>query len=317
MKILVTGGCGFIGSNFIEYILGNYKNDVVVCVDKITYAGSIDNIRPFSNNKNFKFIKEDICNSLAMEKIFKENSFDYVVNFAAESSVDFSIAHPDITYNTNVGGLICLIDLAKKYHVKRFHQVSTDEVYGPNLGQPFLENTPLQPTNPYSNSKAIGDVKLINEFKQNSFPMTITRSSNNFGPNQYIDKLIPLVIYNALNNKSIPIYGDGNYYRDWIFVDDHCKAIDLVLRFGTLGNIYNVSTNNIKSNLEIVRYILNKLSKPESLMVNIADRKNHDRRYAINADKIVNELGFNSKNNFYTSLDYTIDYYIKKFKNIL
>ena len=161
-------------------------------------------------------------------------------------------------------------------HVKRFHQVSTDEVYGPNLGQPFLENTPLQPTNPYSNSKAIGDVKLINEFKQNSFPMTITRSSNNFGPNQFIDKLIPLVIYNALNNKSIPIYGDGNYYRDWIFVDDHCKAIDLVLRFGTLGNIYNVSTNNIKSNLEIVRYILNKLSKPESLMVNIADRKNHE-----------------------------------------
>lgn len=310
MKLLVTGGAGFIGSNFVIYMLYKYPDYKIVNVDALTYAGNLENLSEIQDNPNYSFIKVDIADSQAMEKLFSEG-VDVVVNFAAESHVDRSILDPEIFVKTNVLGTQVLLDAAKKHGVTKFVQVSTDEVYG-SLGETglFSEKTPLAPNSPYSASKAGGDLLVRAYHETFGLPVNITRCSNNYGPYQFPEKLIPLMIANALNDKQLPIYGDGLNVRDWLYVEDHCNAIDLVIHEGLDGEVYNIGGNNERTNIHIVRTILEQLGKPDSLIKYVEDRLGHDRRYGIDATKITTELGWKPKHTFETGIKETIEWYL-------
>lgn len=309
MKILVTGGLGFIGSNFIRYMLSNYSNCHITNIDNMTYAANPKNLEDIENDNRYTFIKGSICNRNLVEEVFK-GRFDYICNFAAESHVDRSIKSPSIFINTNVVGTSVLLDMALKYSVKKYIQISTDEVYG-TLDEDglFTENSPICPSSPYSSSKASADLIALSYFKTYKLPVVVTRCSNNYGPNQHKEKLIPMIITNALNNKKIPVYGDGKNIRDWIYVIDHCRAIDLALRIASPGKVYNIGSNNEKTNIEIVKLILKRLGKPESLITYVEDRLGHDKRYAIDGSLISSELGFNTKYTFEEGLNLTIEWY--------
>ncbi|MCM3288516.1 dTDP-glucose 4,6-dehydratase [Paenibacillus sp. MER 180] len=310
MKLLVTGGAGFIGSNFVMYMLNKYPDYQIVNVDALTYAGNLENLQSVQENSNYSFVKADIADTSAMEAIFKQGA-DIVVNFAAESHVDRSILEPEIFVKTNVLGTQVLLDMAKKYAITKFVQVSTDEVYG-TLGETglFTEETPLTPNSPYSASKAGGDLLVRAYHETFGMAVNITRCSNNYGPYQFPEKLIPLMIANALNDKQLPVYGDGLNVRDWLYVEDHCSAIDLVIHKGVSGEVYNIGGNNERTNIEIVRTILQELNKPESLIKYVEDRLGHDRRYGIDATKISTELGWNPRHTFETGIKETIKWYL-------
>ena len=308
MTYLITGGAGFIGANYCLYFLNSpyHKDDLLVVVDKLTYASNDLVIKLSKENKRVIFVKEDITRYNKMNLIFKQYHFDYVINFAAESHVDRSIVNPKLFINNNINGTLNLLKLSLKYKVKRFHQVSTDEVYGAtvlNSFYRFKENDLLSPTNPYSVSKASCDLLVLSFYKTYGLNVTISRSSNNFGLYQYHEKLIPLVIRKAMNNEYIPVYGDGKNIRDWIDVKDHVYAIDEIVLKGKEGEIYNVSSHNEYSNLEIVKFILSILNKDENLIKFVKDRKGHDARYALDTSKLNNELKISfSKDNFFKKL---------------
>jgi dTDP-glucose 4,6-dehydratase len=310
MKILVTGGAGFIGSNFIKYILSRYPHYKIVNLDKVTYAGNLDNLSDIEDNPNYQFIKGDICDQELVERIV-EDKIDVIVNFAAETHVDRSIYDPKIFVETNVLGTQVLLESALKFKTDRFIQISTDEVYG-SLGKTgsFTESSPLLPNSPYSASKASADLLVRSYFKTFGLSAVITRCTNNYGPYQFPEKLIPLFITNALTNQELPIYGDGLYIRDWIYVEDHCKALDLILHQGKIGGIYNISGNYEKTNLEITELILKKLNKPKSLIRHVKDRPAHDRRYALDSSRIRNELGWKPDASFEEGIAKTVDWYI-------
>lgn len=310
MKILVTGGAGFIGSNFVHYMLDRYPNYEIVNLDALTYAGNLENLRSVQENSNYTFIKGDITNTELVSGLF-ERGIDTVVHFAAESHVDRSILEPDVFVKSNVLGTQVLLEAARKFAVKKFVHVSTDEVYG-SLGETglFTESTPLSPNSPYSASKAGSDLLVRSYHETFGLPVNITRCSNNYGPYQFPEKLIPLMIANALNDKSLPVYGDGLNIRDWLYVEDHCSAIDLVLHKGIDGEVYNIGGNNERTNIQIVQTILRELGKPESLIQYVKDRLGHDRRYGIDATKITNELGWKPKHNFETGIHETIRWYL-------
>ena len=315
MKILVTGGAGFIGSNFIQHILSKHTTDLVYNLDKLTYAGNLENLKSVDSNPRYAFIKGDISDSAFIEQLFCEQKFDLVVNFAAESHVDRSISNPSIFLKTNIIGVQVLLDACKKHSVKRFHQVSTDEVYGDlPLNRPdllFKESTPLNPSSPYSVSKASSDLLALAYFRTYGLDITISRCSNNYGPFHFPEKLIPLMITRALQDKSLPVYGEGQNVRDWLHVSDHCEAIDLILRGGNSGEIYNIGGNNERTNLEVVKIILKELNKPESLINYVADRVGHDLRYAIDSTKLKSELGWKPVFNFDTGIKQTIQWYLE------
>lgn len=314
MKILVTGGAGFIGSNFIYYMLDKYKDYKIICIDKLTYAGNLSTLSEAMKNQNFKFIKADICDIEKIDTVFKEEEPNIVVNFAAESHVDRSISNPEVFLETNIMGTSVLLECCKKYNVKRYHQISTDEVYGdlpldrPDLS--FTEKSPLRPSSPYSVSKTSADLLVLSYFRTYKLPVTISRCSNNYGPYHFPEKLIPLIIIKALKNEKLPIYGDGKNVRDWIYVKDHCTAIDLILHKGKIGEVYNVGGNSEKSNLEVVKTILNILGKSEKLIEFVPDRLGHDRRYAINDYKIESELGFKRDVTFEQGIEKTINWFL-------
>ena len=314
MKIVVTGGAGFIGSNFIYYMLDKYKDYKIICIDKLTYAGNLSTLSEAMKNQNFKFIKADICDIEKIDTVFKEEEPNIVVNFAAESHVDRSISNPEVFLETNIRGTSVLLECCKKYNVKRYHQISTDEVYGdlpldrPDLS--FTEKSPLRPSSPYSVSKTSADLLVLSYFRTYKLPVTISRCSNNYGPYHFPEKLIPLIIIKALKNEKLPIYGDGKNVRDWIYVKDHCTAIDLILHKGKIGEVYNVGGNSEKSNLEVVKTILNILGKSEKLIEFVPDRLGHDRRYAINNHKIESELGFKRDVTFEQGIEKTINWFL-------
>lgn len=310
MKLLVTGGAGFIGSNFILYMMQQHPNYQIINMDALTYAGNLENLKSVQDHPNYSFVQADIADKPAVDAIFQQG-IDVVVNFAAESHVDRSILEPEIFVNTNVMGTQVLLDEAKKYGVTKFVQVSTDEVYG-SLGETglFSETTPLAPNSPYSASKAGGDMLVRAYHETFGLPVNITRCSNNYGPYQFPEKLIPLIISRALNDESLPVYGDGLNIRDWLYVEDHCSAIDLVIHQGKLGEVYNIGGNNERTNVHIVKTILNELGKPESLITYVEDRPGHDRRYGIDPTKIMNELGWKPKYNFETGIKETIRWYL-------
>ena len=317
-KVLITGGAGFIGVNFVLYILNKYKHYKVFNLDKLTYAANLDNLKSIENNNNYVFIKGDICDKKFIENLFEEEKFDIVVNFAAESHVDRSIYNPQIFTNTNVLGTQILLDACKKNNVSRFHQVSTDEVYGDlPLNRPdllFNENNNINPSSPYSASKASADLIVKAYYKTFNLPVTISRCSNNYGKFQHEEKLIPLMIKKALSNDKLPVYGNGLNVRDWLHVYDHCSAIDIIIHEGKDGEIYNVGGNNEKSNIEIVKEILNTLEKSEDLISYVKDRKGHDLRYAINSSKLKNELKWKPKYSIDEGLKETINWYKKYYK---
>lgn len=310
MKLLITGGAGFIGSNFVLYMIKNYPNYEIINVDTLTYAGNLENLRMIESHPNYTFVKADIAERSELEVLFQAG-VDAVINFAAESHVDRSILHPDIFVRTNILGTQTLLELAKHYNVTKFVQVSTDEVYG-TLGESglFTEDTPLAPNSPYSASKAGADLLVRAYHETFGLNVNITRCSNNYGPYQFPEKLIPLMIQNALQDKSLPVYGDGLNVRDWLYVEDHCSAIDLVLHKGRNGEVYNVGGRNERNNLQVVHTILEELGKPESLISYVKDRMGHDRRYAIDADKIRNELGWQPKFNYEDGIKETIRWYL-------
>ena len=315
MKILVTGGAGFIGSNFIHYILEKYLDYHIINLDLLTYCGNLENLKELEKNPNYKFIKGDIADNDLVDKIVSENEIDYIINFAAESHVDRSIEDPKIFLESNVIGTQNLLEIAKKYHekgqLKKYLQISTDEVYG-SLGKTgyFSETTPLAANSPYSASKAGADL-IVRAYNETfSLPINITRCSNNYGPYQFPEKLIPLMINNALNDKKLPVYGDGKNIRDWLHVYDHCTAIDLVLHTGKIGEVYNIGGNNEKENIEIVKLILKYLNKSEDLIEYVEDRLGHDRRYAIDSTKIQKELGWKPKYTFEVGIEETIEWYL-------
>ncbi|MFH1823617.1 MAG: dTDP-glucose 4,6-dehydratase [Candidatus Firestonebacteria bacterium] len=307
MRILVTGGAGFIGSNFIRYILKKYSNYCIINLDKLTYAGNLDNLKNLEKNSRYKFVKGDICNFNTVEKVMK--NCDAVVNFAAETHVDRSISDPSSFIKTNFHGVYILLEVAKKNNIKKFLQISTDEVYGSILSGSFKENDNLAPSSPYSASKASADLLAMSYYATFKLSVLITRSSNNFGPYQFPEKVMPLFITNALMNKNLPVYGTGKNIRDWIYVEDNCAGLDLVLHKGKTGEIYNIGGENEKTNLEITNLILKYLDKPKSLITFIKDRLGHDFRYSINCNK-VKRLGFKSKYNFETALKQTIKWYL-------
>lgn len=310
MKVLVTGGAGFIGSNFVIYMLKNYPNYHIINMDSLTYAGNLDNLKSIENNANYTFVKADIADAAAVDHIFQQG-VDIVVNFAAESHVDRSILNPQVFVKTNVLGTQVLLDAAKKYGVTKYVQVSTDEVYG-SLGETglFTEETPLQPNSPYSASKAGGDLLVRAYYETFGLPVNITRCSNNYGPYQFPEKLVPLIISKVLDDQALPIYGDGLNIRDWLYVEDHCSAIDLVIHQGNVGEVYNIGGNNERTNIHIVKTILKELNKPESLMTFVEDRLGHDRRYGIDPTKITAELGWKPKYQFETGIKETIAWYL-------
>lgn len=309
-KFLVTGGAGFIGGNFLHIMVNKYPNDEYICLDALTYAGNMETFEPIMNKPNFKFVHENICNRKAIYELFEKEHFDYVINFAAESHVDRSIENPEIFLETNIIGTSVLMDACRKYGIKRFHQVSTDEVYGDlPLDRPdlfFTETTPLHTSSPYSASKASADLLVLAYHRTFKLPITISRCSNNYGPYQFPEKLIPLMIQKASNNESLPVYGNGANVRDWLYVGDHCTAIDLVVRNGRDGEIYNIGGHNERTNLQVVKTILKALGKPESLINYVKDRPGHDLRYAIDPKKIETELGWKPEFNFDTGIVETI-----------
>lgn len=309
-KFLVTGGAGFIGGNFLHIMVNKYPNDEYVCLDALTYAGNMETLEPIMNKPNFKFVHENICDRKAIYELFEKEHFDYVINFAAESHVDRSIENPEIFLETNVIGTSVLMDACRKYGIKRFHQVSTDEVYGDlPLDRPdlfFTETTPLHTSSPYSASKASADLLVLAYHRTFKLPVTISRCSNNYGPYQFPEKLIPLMIQKASNDESLPVYGNGANVRDWLYVGDHCTAIDLVVRNGRDGEVYNIGGHNERTNLQVVKTILKALGKAESLINYVKDRPGHDLRYAIDPHKIETELGWKPEFNFDTGIVETI-----------
>lgn len=314
MKIIVTGGAGFIGSNFIFYMLKKYPQYKIICLDMLTYAGNLETLKSIMNNENFKFYRGDIADKGFVESLFESEKPDMVVNFAAESHVDRSIEDPGIFLKTNILGTQVLMDACRKYGIKRYHQVSTDEVYGDlPLDRPdllFTEETPIHTSSPYSSSKAGADLLVLAYYRTYGLPVSISRCSNNYGPYHFPEKLIPLMIANALADKPLPVYGEGLNVRDWLYVEDHCRAIDLIIHNGKVGEVYNVGGHNEKANIEIVKMILDALGKPYSLITYVADRKGHDLRYAIDPTKISNELGWLPETKFEDGIKRTIDWYL-------
>ena len=315
MTILVTGGAGFIGSNFIFYMLREHPEDRIVCLDKLTYAGNLSTLKDIMDRPNFRFVKLDICDREGVFALFEEEKPDVVVNFAAESHVDRSIEDPGIFLQTNIIGTSVLMDAGRAFGIGRYHQVSTDEVYGDlPLDRPdlfFTEETPIHTSSPYSSSKAGADLLVMAYHRTYSLPVTISRCSNNYGFYQFPEKLIPLMIANCLSDKPLPVYGEGLNIRDWLYVEDHCKAIDLVIRRGREGEVYNIGGHNEMRNIDIVKLICRELGKPESLITHVADRKGHDRRYAIDPAKIHNELGWLPETKFEDGIKTTIRWYLE------
>ena len=314
MTILVTGGAGFIGANFVYLELEKHPEDRIVCIDKLTYAGNLETLKEAMEHPNFRFEKIDICDRDAVFKLFEEEKPDIVVNFAAESHVDRSIENPGIFLETNILGTQVLMDASRAVGVKRYHQVSTDEVYGDlPLDRPdlfFTEETPLKTSSPYSSSKAGADL-LVNAYHRTfGLPTTISRCSNNYGPYQFPEKLIPLMIANALDDKPLPVYGEGLNVRDWLYVEDHCKAIDLIIRQGEVGEVYNIGGHNEMKNIDIVKIICQALGKPESLITHVEDRKGHDMRYAIDPTKIHDARGWLPETMFKDGIKKTIQWYL-------
>lgn len=314
MTIIITGGAGFIGSNFVFHMLREHPQDRVICLDKLTYAGNLSTLAPVMGQDNFRFVKADICDRDAVYSLFAEEHPDVVVNFAAESHVDRSIENPAIFLETNIMGTAVLMDACRKYGIQRYHQVSTDEVYGDlPLDRPdlfFTETTPIHTSSPYSSSKASADLLVLAYHRTYGLPVTISRCSNNYGPYHFPEKLIPLMIINALHDKPLPVYGDGLNVRDWLYVEDHCRAIDLILQKGRVGEVYNVGGHNEMKNIDIVKLICKALSKPESLIHHVTDRKGHDRRYAIDPTKIHEELGWLPETKFADGIKKTIQWYL-------
>lgn len=314
-KMLITGGAGFIGSNFIHYILSKYNDYQVINLDKLTYAANLDNLKDIEDNKNYKFIHGDIADQEFIFKLFEDKKFDIVINFAAESHVDNSILNPQIFTITNILGTQVLLDACRKYNIKRFHQVSTDEVYGElpldDKNILFTEKTPLNPSSPYSASKASADMLVKSYYRTYSLPITISRCSNNYGPYQHLEKLIPLMISKAINNDNLPVYGNGLNVRDWLHVYDHCTAIDLIIHEGKIGEIYNIGGNNEKSNIDVVKIILKELGKSEKLIKYVNDRPGHDLRYAIDSTKIKTTLNWKPVYSFEKGILDTIKWYTK------
>ena len=314
MKFLVTGGAGFIGSNFMHYEVEKYKNDQFVCLDALTYAGNYNNIKDLEEYDNFKFVHGDITDREFIDKLFLEEKFDVVINFAAESHVDNSIKNPSIFLTTNIIGTSVLMDACRKYGIKRYHQVSTDEVYGDlPLDRPdllFTESTPLHTSSPYSSSKASADLLVMAYHRTYGLPVTISRCSNNYGPYQFPEKLIPLVISKALKDEKIPVYGTGENVRDWIHVIDHNIGVDKIVREGVDGEVYNLGGHSERSNLEVVKTILKQMGKSEDLITFVADRKGHDLRYAIDSSKVEKELGWNRTYTFDEGIKETVDWYL-------
>lgn len=314
MTIVVTGGAGFIGSNFIYYMLKKYPEKRIVCVDCLTYAGNLSTLSRAMENVNFRFCKTNICDRPGIYQIFEEEHPDIVINFAAESHVDRSIEDPETFLQTNIFGTQILMDACRKYGILRYHQVSTDEVYGDlPLDRPdllFVETTPIRTSSPYSASKASADLLVLAYQRTYGLPVTISRCSNNYGPYHFPEKLIPLMIINALSDKPMPVYGTGENVRDWLYVEDHCKAIDLIIHKGRAGEVYNVGAHNEMVNIDIVKTICLALNKPESLITYVTDRKGHDKRYAIDSAKIRSELGWMPKTMFADGLKDTIFWYL-------
>ena len=314
MNIIITGGAGFIGSNFVFHMLREHTQDRVICLDKLTYAGNLSTLAPVMGQDNFRFVKADICDRDAVYSLFEEEHPDVVVNFAAESHVDRSIENPAIFLETNIMGTAVLMDACRKYGIQRYHQVSTDEVYGDlPLDRPdlfFTETTPIHTSSPYSSSKASADLLVLAYHRTYGLPVTISRCSNNYGPYHFPEKLIPLMIINALHDEPLPVYGDGLNVRDWLYVEDHCRAIDLILQKGRVGEVYNVGGHNEMKNIDIVKLICKALGKPESLIHHVTDRKGHDRRYAIDPTKIHEELGWLPETKFADGIKKTIQWYL-------
>ena len=315
MTIIVTGGAGFIGSNFIFHLMSAHSEDRVICVDKLTYAGNLSTLASVLGKPNFRFCKVDICDREAVYALFEEEHPDIVVNFAAESHVDRSIEDPGIFLQTNILGTSVLMDACRKYSIRRYHQVSTDEVYGDlPLERPdlfFTEATPIHTSSPYSSSKASADLLVLAYHRTYGLPVSISRCSNNYGPYHFPEKLIPLMIINALHDKPLPVYGEGLNVRDWLYVEDHCKAIDIVIRKGRVGEVYNIGGHNEMRNIDIVKLICKELNKPESLITYVSDRKGHDLRYAIDPTKIHQELGWLPETKFADGIKWTIKWYLE------
>ena len=313
-KILVTGGAGFIGSNFVYYMLNKHEDYQIICVDCLTYAGNLSTLENALKNPRFKFYKTNICDRKGIYEIFETEHPDIVVNFAAESHVDRSIDNPEIFLQTNILGTQVMMDACRKYGISRYHQVSTDEVYGDlPLDRPdlfFTETTPIHTSSPYSASKASADLLVLAYHRTYGLNVTISRCSNNYGPYHFPEKLIPLMIANCLNDKPLPVYGEGLNVRDWLYVEDHCKAIDLIIHNGRTGEVYNVGGHNEMKNIDIVKLICDYLGKPYSLITHVADRKGHDMRYAIDPTKIHNELGWQPETKFKDGIKKTIDWYL-------
>ena len=313
--VVVTGGAGFIGSNFIFHYLSAHPTDRVICIDKLTYAGNLSTLASVMNRPNFRFVKLDICDREGIDKLFAEEKPNIIVNFAAESHVDRSIEEPEVFLRTNIIGTAVLMDAARKFGIERYHQVSTDEVYGDlPLDRPdlfFTEDTPLHTSSPYSSSKAGADLLVQAYHRTYGLPVTISRCSNNYGPYHFPEKLIPLMIINAFHDKPLPVYGQGINVRDWLYVEDHCKAIDLIIHDSTVGEVYNIGGHNEMRNIDIVKLICKELGKPESLITYVADRKGHDMRYAINPTKIHNELGWLPETKFADGIKKTIKWYLE------
>ena len=315
MKIIITGGAGFIGGNFVHYILNRYPEYDIICLDCLTYAGNMETLEPAVGNSKFKFYKVNISDREAVFSIFENEKPDVVVNFAAESHVDRSIEDPGVFLQTNIIGTQVLMEAGRKYGVKRYHQVSTDEVYGDlpldRTDLYFTEETPIHTSSPYSASKAAADLLVQAYHRTFDLPVTISRCSNNYGPYHFPEKLIPLMIANALNNKPLPVYGKGENVRDWLYVEDHCSAIDKIIHNGTVGEVYNIGGHNERTNLDVVKTILKELDKPESLITYVTDRKGHDMRYAIDPSKISSELGWEPTTMFDGGIKKTIKWYLE------
>ncbi len=314
MNIIVTGGAGFIGGNFMHYMVNKYKDDNIICIDVLTYAGNMETLEPIKDKPNYKFYKVDITDRKAVYEVFEKEKPDYCINFAAESHVDRSVEDPEIFLRTNILGTAVLLDACKKYGIKRYHQVSTDEVYGDlPLDRPdlqFDETYPIKTSSPYSASKASADLVVMAYRRTYNIPCTISRCSNNYGPYHFPEKLIPLMISRALNDEKLPVYGKGLNVRDWLYVEDHCRAIDMIVRNGRDGEVYNIGGHEEKANIDIVKLILKKLGKPESLIEFVKDRPGHDLRYAMNPSKIENELDWKPSVTFEEGIDKTINWYL-------
>lgn len=312
--VIVTGGAGFIGSNFVYHMLNNHPDYKIVCIDCLTYAGNMSTLSDALKNPNFKFYKTDICDRKEIYQIFESEKPDVLVNFAAESHVDRSIENPEVFLKTNILGTQVLLDACRKYGIERYHQVSTDEVYGDlPLDRPdlfFTEDTPIHTSSPYSSSKAGADLLVLAYHRTYGLPVTVSRCSNNYGPYHFPEKLIPLMIVNCLHDRPLPVYGEGINVRDWLYVEDHCVAIDLIIHNGKVGEVYNVGGHNEMKNIDIVKLICAHLKKPESLITYVTDRKGHDMRYAIDPTKIATQLGWLPKTKFADGIKKTIDWYL-------